>query len=49
MDRSVHRHHVDDVVAAAGFGPAAAMRHHFRARLWTSPSAYRGAFVSPSR
>ncbi len=36
---------LDDVAAAAGFGTAAAMRHHFRARLGTSPTAYRGAFA----
>ncbi|WP_237476984.1 transcriptional regulator FtrA [Lichenibacterium dinghuense] len=39
---------LDDVAAAAGFGTVA-MRHHFRSRLGISPSAHRGAFVSPSR
>lgn len=40
---------LDDVAAAAGFGTAAAMRHHFRARLGISPSAYRGAFAAAAR
>ena len=33
-----------DVAEAAGFGTAAAMRHHFRTRLGTSPAAYRARF-----
>lgn len=32
---------LDDVAEAAGFGTAAAMRHHFRTRLGTSPAAHR--------
>jgi AraC family transcriptional activator FtrA len=35
---------LDDVAAASGFGTPATMRHHFRNRLGTSPSAYRRAF-----
>ena len=35
---------MDDVAAACGFGSAATLRHHFRTRLGTSPSAYRGRF-----
>jgi AraC family transcriptional activator FtrA len=35
---------LDDVAAASGFGTLATMRHHFRSRLGTSPSAYRRSF-----
>ncbi len=35
---------LDDVAAACGFGAPATMRHHFRARLGTSPAAYRERF-----
>ena len=37
---------LDDVAAAAGFGTAAALRHHFRLRLGTSPGAYRRRFAT---
>ncbi len=37
---------LDDVAAASGFGSLAAMRHHFRSRLGTTPSAYRQRFAS---
>ncbi|MDQ0473616.1 AraC family transcriptional activator FtrA [Labrys wisconsinensis] len=36
---------LDDVAAASGFGTLATMRHHFRARLGTSPGAYRERFA----
>ena len=35
---------VDVVAAKAGFGTAAAMRHHLRAVLGTSPMSYRRTF-----
>lgn len=35
---------LDDVASACGFGSAATLRHHFRARLGTSPGAYRARF-----
>lgn len=35
---------VETVAARAGFGTAAAMRHHFARRLGTTPQAYRSAF-----
>jgi AraC family transcriptional activator FtrA len=35
---------LDDIAAASGFGTLATMRHHFRNRLGTSPSAYRRSF-----
>jgi AraC family transcriptional activator FtrA len=35
---------LDDIAAASGFGTLATMRHHFRRRLGTSPSAYRRSF-----
>ena len=35
---------LDDVALAAGFGTQATLRHHFRTRLATSPTAYRGRF-----
>lgn len=36
---------LDDIAVASGFGTLATMRHHFRNRLGTSPSAYRRAFA----
>lgn len=44
----VSRLPIPEVAAACGFGSAATLRHHFRARLGASPSAYRGAFPAPS-
>lgn len=38
---------VEDVALTCGFGSAATMRHHFRAKLATSPGAYRARFNSP--
>jgi AraC family transcriptional activator FtrA len=38
-------HSIDDIAAAAGFGSPATLRHHFRARLGTSPAAYRARFA----
>lgn len=35
---------LDDIAIASGFGTLATMRHHFRNRLGTSPSAYRKSF-----
>ncbi len=35
---------LDDIALASGFGTLATMRHHFRRRLGTSPSAYRKSF-----
>lgn len=35
---------LDDIAVASGFGTLATMRHHFRKRLGTSPSAYRKTF-----
>jgi len=35
---------LDDIAQACGFGSPAAMRHQFRKRLGTSPSAYRARF-----
>jgi AraC family transcriptional activator FtrA len=37
-------HSIEDIAAASGFGSAATLRHHFRARLGTSPAAYRERF-----
>lgn len=37
-------HSIEDVALASGFGSAATLRHHFKARLGTSPAAYRGQF-----
>jgi AraC family transcriptional activator FtrA len=39
---------LDDIAAASGFGTLATMRHHFRTRLGTSPSAYRKSFGESS-
>lgn len=36
---------IDEIAAAVGLGSAAALRRHFRARLGTSPAAYRGRFA----
>lgn len=41
-------HSIDDIAAATGFGSPATLRHHFRARLGTSPAAYRGRFADGS-
>ncbi len=35
---------LDDIAVASGFGTLATLRHHFRRRLGTSPSAYRKIF-----
>lgn len=35
---------LDDIARASGFGTPATLRHHFRARLATSPTAYRQRF-----
>lgn len=35
---------LDDIAISSGFGTLATMRHHFRTRLGTSPSAYRKSF-----
>jgi len=37
---------VEQIAAACGFGSVATIRHHFRARLGTSPGAYRARFRS---
>ncbi|MDY7088074.1 MAG: helix-turn-helix domain-containing protein [Actinomycetota bacterium] len=37
---------VDAIAARVGFGSAATLRHHFAARLATTPQAYRGTFRS---
>ncbi|PLK70214.1 transcriptional regulator FtrA [Rhizobium sp. TH135] len=39
---------LDDVALASGFGTPATLRHHFRARLSTSPAAYRARFAQAS-
>jgi AraC family transcriptional activator FtrA len=36
---------MEAVAEASGFGTAAALRHHFRTRLGTSPGAYRSTFA----
>ncbi len=36
---------IDDIAAACGFGSTATLRHHFRERLGTTPSAYRATFT----
>ncbi|QPQ54809.1 transcriptional regulator FtrA [Allosphingosinicella flava] len=38
------RQPVDAVANACGFGSAAALRHHFRARMGVSPASYRARF-----
>jgi AraC family transcriptional activator FtrA len=35
---------LEDIAISCGFGTLATMRHHFRKRLQTSPSAYRRSF-----
>jgi AraC family transcriptional activator FtrA len=35
---------LEDIAVSSGFGTLATMRHHFRRRLGTSPSAYRRSF-----
>ncbi len=35
---------MDVIAERAGFGNAAALRHHFRAWRHTTPHAYRGVF-----
>jgi AraC family transcriptional regulator, transcriptional activator FtrA len=35
---------IEDIATATGFGSADALRHHFRARLGTSPARYRTSF-----
>jgi AraC family transcriptional regulator, transcriptional activator FtrA len=37
-------HSIEDIAVASGFGSSATLRHHFRARLATSPAAYRARF-----
>jgi len=39
---------VEDVAYQCGFGSTFALRHHFRQRLKTSPSAYRSRFRQPT-
>jgi AraC family transcriptional activator FtrA len=39
-------HSIESIANATGFGSAATLRHHFRARLGTSPAAYRNRFAS---
>ncbi|SFU80690.1 DJ-1/PfpI family protein [Bradyrhizobium arachidis] len=39
---------IESVATETGFGSADAMRHHFRARLGTSPALYRAAFRQPA-
>jgi AraC family transcriptional regulator, transcriptional activator FtrA len=38
-------HSIESIAGAAGFGSSATLRHHFRARLGTSPAAYRTRFA----
>jgi AraC family transcriptional activator FtrA len=42
-------HSIESIADATGFGSAATLRHHFRARLGTSPAAYRTRFASGSK
>ena len=35
---------IEEVAAAAGFGSAATLRHHFRKQVKVSPAAYRRQF-----
>jgi len=37
-------HSIEDIALASGFGSQATLRHHFRMRLGTSPTAYRAQF-----
>ena len=36
---------IEEVAAAAGFGSAATLRHHFRKQVKVSPAAYRRRFA----
>jgi AraC family transcriptional activator FtrA len=38
---------IEEIAAAAGFGSAATLRHHFRKHVKVSPSAYRRQFGTP--
>jgi AraC family transcriptional activator FtrA len=40
---------LDDIAVTSGFGTLATLRHHFRRRLGTSPSAYRKVFKGSAR
>jgi methylphosphotriester-DNA--protein-cysteine methyltransferase len=40
---------VEEVATATGFGSADALRHHFRARVRTSPIRYRSSFRGRER
>jgi AraC family transcriptional activator FtrA len=48
LERDAHAPLVD-IAAASGFGSLGTMRHHFRARLHTSPHAYRQRFMFAAR
>ncbi|HKM96174.1 MAG TPA: helix-turn-helix domain-containing protein, partial [Buttiauxella sp.] len=37
---------IDEIAERVGFGSAATLRHHFRAKLSTTPAAYRKTFTS---
>lgn len=37
---------IDEIAELVGFGSAATLRHHFRAKLSTTPAAYRKTFTS---
>ncbi len=39
---------IEDVATETGFGSADTMRHHFRARIGTSPALYRATFRAPA-
>ena len=43
------RYSIESIAGATGFGSAATLRHHFRARLGTSPAAYRTRFSQEER
>jgi AraC family transcriptional activator FtrA len=38
-------HSIESIAGTTGFGSSATLRHHFRARLGTSPAAYRARFA----
>ena len=43
-------HSIDSIAEQTGFGTATTMRHHFRRKLGTNPTAYRSRFsVADSR
>ncbi|WP_201830432.1 transcriptional regulator FtrA [Microvirga zambiensis] len=42
-------HSIESIAGATGFGSSATLRHHFRARLGTSPAAYRSRFSQDAR